>query len=87
MKRLLGIAAIAGLLTAAPAFAGVDVFVQFGTPVYTTPAPVYVAPATYYGHGPRWYHRHDRFDRHFHRGHVHQRLITTVVGIGVRGRH
>ena len=41
MKRLLVIAATAGLLAAAPAFAGVDVVVQFGTPapVYTMPAP------------------------------------------------
>jgi uncharacterized membrane protein len=68
MKRILGIAAVAGLLAAAPAFAGVDVFVQFGTPapVYTVPAPVYVAPAAYYGHDPRWFERRQHFDRHFH---------------------
>jgi hypothetical protein len=66
MKRILGIAAVTGLLAAAPAFAGVDVFVQFGTPapVYAAPAPVYVAPAAYYYQGPRW---HERFDRHFYR--------------------
>jgi hypothetical protein len=73
MKRLLGIAATAGLLAAVPAFAGVDVVVQFGTPapVYTVPAPVYVAPAAYYRHDPRWFERHHHFDRHFrdHRWH------------------
>ena len=70
MKRILGIAAIAGLLVAAPAFAAVDVFVQFGTPapVYVAPAPVYVAPAAYY-HGPRWHERYDRFNPHYYRDH------------------
>ena len=70
MKRILGIAAVAGLLVAAPAFAAVDVFVQFGTPapVYAAPAPVYVAPAAYY-HGPRGYERHDRFNHHYYRDH------------------
>jgi hypothetical protein len=67
MKRILGLVAVTGLLVAAPAFAGVDVMVQFGTPapVYVAPAPVYAAPVIYRG-APRW---HDRFDRHFHRDH------------------
>ena len=64
MKRILGIAAVTGLLAAAPAFAGVDVFFQFGppAPVAFAPAPAYMAPAHYYG--PRWYERHERFERH-----------------------
>jgi hypothetical protein len=70
MKRILGIAAVAGLLATAPAFAGVDVFVQFGTPapVVVSPAPVYVAPARYVP-APRWYERHDRFDHRYYRDH------------------
>ena len=75
MKRFLGIAAVAGLLVAAPAFAAVDVFVQFGTPapVYAARAPVYVAPAyvapAAYYRDPRWYDRHDRFNHHYYRDH------------------
>ena len=53
MKRILGIAALTGLLTAAPAaFAGVDFSIGFflpaPAPVYVAPAPVYVAPAPVY---------------------------------------
>jgi hypothetical protein len=78
MKRMFGIAAVAGLLAAAPAFAGVDVFVQFGTPapVYATPAPVLFAPAAYYHQVPSWHghrgfqHGHrDYRDRRWHHDH------------------
>lgn len=68
MKRILAIAAFTGLLAAAPAFAGVDVYVQFGSPAPVAVAPVYVAPVPvhYYGH-PRWRERHERFERrHFY---------------------
>ncbi len=71
MKRILGIAALTGLLAAAPAFAGVDVFFEFGTPapVYVAPAPVYASPVVYRHGDPRWFERHERFDRHFYRDH------------------
>ena len=71
MKRILGIVAVTGLLAAAPAFAGVDVFVQFSTPapVYVAPAPVYMTPVAYRHVEPRWHERHERFDRHFYRDH------------------
>ena len=78
MKRILGTIAVAGLLTAAPAFAGIDVFVDFVSPVpvYVTPAPVYVAPApayvtpAIYRHGERrWHERHERFERRQYREH------------------
>lgn len=82
MKRLLGIAAAAGLLAAAPAFAGVDVYVNFNSPApafVPAPAPVYVAPAPvrYYSE-PRWYERHhfyhhDFRDRRFYRDYRHDR--------------
>jgi hypothetical protein len=64
MKRILDIVAVSGLLVAAPAFAGVDVVVQFGTPapVYVAPAPVYASPVIYRS-VPRWR------ERHFHRDH------------------
>ena len=64
MKRILGIIAVTGLLAAAPAFAGVDVFLEFGAPapVYFAPAPVYVAPVAYRHWEPRWHPRHHRFD-------------------------
>jgi len=73
MKRILGMIAAAGLLIAAPAFAGVDVVVQFGTPapVYVAPAPVYAAPVIYRG-VPRWHERHfyrDHRDFYDHRWH------------------
>ena len=71
MKRILGIVAVSGLLAAAPAFAGVDVFVDFGipAPVYVAPAPVYVAPVAYRHWEPRYYPRHDRFERRDFREH------------------
>lgn len=77
MKRIFGIAALAGLLTAAPAaFAGVDFSIGFfvPAPVYVAPAPVYVAPApvymappavVYYRSGPYWRGGHEYFE---HRG-------------------
>jgi len=70
MKRILGIITVAGLLTAAPAaFAGVDVFFDFGVP-----APVYAAPlppVAYYRHGdPRWFERREYFEHNrFHERH------------------
>ena len=65
MKRIMSIIAVTGLLAAAPAFAGIDVFVDFVAlaPVYVTPAPVYVTPAAYRHGEPRWHHRHERFER------------------------
>ena len=71
MKRILGIIATAGLIAAAPAFAGVDVFVNLGTPapVYTSQAPVYVAPVAYRHWEPRWHPQHHRFDHRDFRGH------------------
>ena len=75
MKRILGIFAVTGLLAAAPAFAGVDVFVDFGfpapvytspAPVFVTPAPAYVTPAAYRHFDPRW---HERFERREYREH------------------
>ena len=71
MKRILGIIAVTGLLAAAPAFAGIDVFVEFGSPapVYLAPAPVYVAPVAYRHWEHRWHPRHDRFDHRDFRGH------------------
>ena len=71
MKRILGIAAVTGLLAAAPAFAGVDVFFEFGTPapVYVAPAPVYTTPVVYRHVEPRWHARHEHFERHFDRAH------------------
>jgi len=73
MKRILGLVAATGLLVAAPAFAGVDVVVQFGTPapVYVAPAPVYAAPVIYSG-VPRLHERHfyrDHRDFYDHRWH------------------
>jgi hypothetical protein len=69
MKKIIGAVAAVCCLAAAPAaFAGVDVFVEFGfpPPVVVT-RPVYVAPAVpvaYYRHGePRWHERHEYFDR------------------------
>jgi hypothetical protein len=71
MKRILGIVAVTGLLAAAPAFAGVDVFVNFGlpAPVVVAPAPVYLAPAAYRHFDPRWHERHERFERREYREH------------------
>lgn len=71
MKRILGIVAVTGLLAAAPAFAGIDVFVELGTPapVFVAPAPVYVTPAVYRHGEPRWHERHERFERRDHREH------------------
>jgi hypothetical protein len=62
MKRILGIVAVTGLLAAAPAFAGIDVFVVLGAPapVSFAPAPVYVAPVGYRHWDPRW---HEHFER------------------------
>jgi hypothetical protein len=73
MKRVLGIVAVTASLAAAPAFAGVDVFVNFGTPaampapVYVAPARVYAAPVVYEHRGPGYYERHDRFDHRYGR--------------------
>ncbi len=82
MKRILGIAAVSGFLAAAPAFAGVDVFVGIGAPapVYMAPAPVYLAPAPVYAapvvYRHDYWRRHDRYDHRdrrdfhdFHRDH------------------
>jgi hypothetical protein len=71
MKRILVIIAAAGLFTAAPAFAGIDVVVQLGTPapVFVAPAPVYVTPAVYRHGEPRWHERHHRFEHRDFRGH------------------
>ena len=71
MKRILGIVAVTGLLTAAPAFAGIDVFVDLVSPapVYVAPAPVYVTPAAYHHGEPRWHERHGRFERREYREH------------------
>jgi hypothetical protein len=68
MKRILSIVAVAGLLAAAPAFAGVDVFVQLGAPapVYVAPAPVYATPVVYRHGDPRWHERHHRFEHRYH---------------------
>lgn len=68
MKRILEIIAVAGLLTAAPAaFAGIDVFIEFGGP-----APVYVAPppVVVYRHWePRWEERREYLERREFRKH------------------
>ena len=70
MKRILGMIAVAGLLTAAPAaFAGVNVFFDF-----VAPAPVYVAPpppqyVAVYRWEPRWRERHEYFERREFREH------------------
>jgi hypothetical protein len=75
MKRILGIFAAAGLLAATPAaFAGVDVYVDFGipaAPLYAPSAPVYIAPAPVaYRHWvPRWHERHEYFERREFREH------------------
>jgi hypothetical protein len=71
MKRILGIVAITGLLAAAPAFAGIDVFVGLGAPapVYVAPAPVYVTPVAFRHVEPRWHERHERFERRDYRDH------------------
>ena len=71
MKRILGIVAVTGLLTAAPAFAGIDVFVDLVSPapVYVAPAPVYVTPTAYHHGEPRWHERHRRFERREYREH------------------
>jgi hypothetical protein len=83
MKRILGIVAVSGLLTTAPAaFAGIDVFVDFGVPapMYVAPLPVYVAPApvVYRHREPRWHERREYLERrefrdhHRHHGHFRQ---------------
>jgi hypothetical protein len=64
MKKIFGAVATVCCLAAAPAaFAGVDVFVEFGLP-----RPVMVAPpmpVVYYGRAePRWHDRHGHFARH-----------------------
>jgi hypothetical protein len=71
MKRILGFLAVTGLLAAAPAFAGIDVFVNFvpPAPVFVAPAPVYVTPALYRHGEPRWHARHHRFEHRDYRGH------------------
>ena len=71
MKRILGIVAVTGLLAAAPAFAGIDVFVQLGAPapVYVAPALVYVTPVVFRHGEPRWHERHGRHARFEHRDH------------------
>ena len=71
MKRILRIVAVTGLLMAAPAFAGIDVVVQLGTPapVYVAPAPVYLTPASFRHGDPRWHGRHHRFEHRDHRQH------------------
>ena len=75
MKRILSIVAVAGLLAAAPAFAGVDVFVQLGSPVpvFVAPAPLYATPVVYRHGDPRWHERHHRFEHRHHefRDHRH----------------
>ena len=73
MKKILGAVAAACCFAAAPAaFAGVDVYVDFGFP-----RPVVIAPpmpVAYYRHTePRWEERHGHFDRrHEFRGHHEQ---------------
>ena len=71
MKRIVGIAAMMSMLVAAPAaFAGVNVFLDFGqrAPVYVAPVPVYAAPSRaavwYAPREPRWVERHEFIRRH-----------------------
>ena len=84
MKRILRIVAVTGLLTAAPAFAGIEIFVEFvpRAPVYVAPAPVHVTPAVYRHGEPRWHEWHGRFERretrehHWHHWHHDYREIV-----------
>lgn len=77
MKRILGIIAVTGSLAAAPAaYAGIDVFIDFGVPapVYVVRSPVYVAPSpVVYRHWePRWHERREYFERRaFRERHAH----------------
>ena len=71
MKRIVGIAAMMSMLAAArAAFAGVNVFLDFGqrAPVYVAPVPVYAVPSRstvwYAPREPRWVERREFIRRH-----------------------
>lgn len=70
MKKLLGAVAAACCIAAAPAaFAGVDIYVDFGLARPLVVAPP--LPAVYYRHSePRWHDRRGHYRHHHgHRGH------------------
>ncbi len=62
MKKTLGLLAAACCISAAPAFAGVDVFFDIGVPRQVAVAPT---PVSYYRYAePRWHDRREFFERH-----------------------